>query len=308
MVRFIIQETKFSYSKRHLFDMLDLLVQKYQWKYISRETITHINFKQNPLYNQIQHLLLITGSSEIQDIILPNTCKISYIIDDLHTTGSIRQARIDNHHKVFKIFATYAYCFHKFFPMISNKMVEWLPHSARYIIPFNDNPINKILLCGRVNYEQYPNRCKMLIYSDKNKFIHYEESKLNGYRAQNKDDIDNQIYGEKFYKLLNKYLICFTCDANFSRPYIVAKHFEILASGSLLFSCNPFTKIYFERLGFIENQHYISCNNRNMQNKIQWLQDPVNLPEINKIRKNGYNKVKEHTWIQRTEFINNILN
>ena len=45
MVKLIIKETNFSYSKRHLFDMLDLLVEKYNWNYISKEELLNKEFK-----------------------------------------------------------------------------------------------------------------------------------------------------------------------------------------------------------------------------------------------------------------------
>ncbi|ADO67283.1 hypothetical protein crov250 [Cafeteria roenbergensis virus] len=306
MVKLIIKEINFSYSKRHLFDMLDLLVEKYNWQYVEKDTILSSNFKDTKNFTNITHLLLITGSSQIKDFIVPPACKISYIIDDLHTCGQIKQARINNYKLVYKIYATYAYCFNKFYPMIPINMVEWFPHSARFIIPFNNNPINKILVSGRINKIQYPNRFKIVELSKKDKFIIYYKPQLNGYRAKNKEDIQSKIYGEKYYKLLNKYLINFTCDASLSRPYLVAKHFEILGSGSLLFTCNPNTKKEFEKLGFIDGEDYISCTPNNMIDKINWLKN--NYDEINRIRKNGYEKVKKHTWTIRTEFLNNQLN
>ena len=87
----------------------------------------------------------------------------------------------------------------------------------------------------------------------------------------------------------------------------MAKHFEILASGSLLFACNPHTKKEFESLGFKDGEDYISCNNVNMKEKITWLKNPLNLKKINIIRKNGNRKVCNHTWKKRTELLNYIL-
>lgn len=305
MVKLIIKELNFSYCNRHLFDMLDLLVDKYNWKYVEKNDILDANFV---YFEKIEYLLLITGSSEIENFNVPKSCKIIYIIDDLHTCGKIKRARSKNYNLVFKIFATYGYCMNKFYSMIPSNKIVWFPHSARYIIPFNFNPINKILISGRVTQEQYPNRFKILQLSKKINFIYYHQPTLNGYRAQNKNDIETQLYGKKFYELLNSYLICFTCDASQNRPYILAKHFEILGSGSLLFACNPNTKKNFESLGFIDEIDYISCNSENMLEKINWLSDIKNLEKINIIRKNGYEKVKNnHTWIHRTNFLNNYL-
>lgn len=297
----------FSYCNRHLFDMLDLLVEKYNWEYVSKNDLIDESFKYKTFYEKIEHLLLITGSSQIKEFKVPKSCKISYIIDDLHTGGEIKKARMTNHKLVYKIFATYGYCFEKYYPMIPKEKMIWFPHSARYILEINNNPINKILVSGRFSKSQYPNRFKIIEYSKKDNFIHYEKPKLNGYRASNESDIKNRLYGKKFYNILNKYLICFTCDANESRPYIVAKHFEILGSGSLLFACNPHTKKEFESLGFIDGEDYISCNSENMEEKINWLRNPENLYKINEIRNSGNRKIKQHSWLKRTELLNHIL-
>jgi len=302
--KLIIKELNFSYSKRHLFDMLDLLVDSYNWEFIDKTTL----FDKNNKLENISHLLLISGSSEIDNFRLPKETKISYIIDDLHTCGNIKQKRSTNYKKVYKIFATYGYCLNIFYPMIPDDKVLWFPHSARYKIDFNNNPIKKILISGRITMSQYPNRYLIYKMIKKNKFIYYDKPKLNGYRAKTDEDKNNKIYGEKYYKLLNEYIISFTCDLNENRPYIVAKHFEILASGSLLLACNPHTKNEFESLGFIDNVDYISCNSENLEEKISWLKDDNNLNKINEIRKNGYDKVNlKHTWINRTQLLNEIL-
>jgi len=316
MLNLIIKEKDFSYSKRHLFDMLDLLVEKYHWQYLEKEELMSkktsqdfYQFCQQKYHDIPQNLLLITGSSQIHSFPLDfNKTNVSFIIDDLHTGGEIKLGRIKSHKKVFKIFSTYGYCFSKFYPIIEPNKVVFFPHSARFIIPFNQQPTNKILVAGRINKSQYPNRYQIFLLSKKYSEIYYEKPKLHGYRASSEKDLEEKIYGEKFYQLLNQYLICFTCDASKERPYLVAKHFEILGSGSLLFSCNPNTKKEFESLGFIDGEDYLSCTSENMEDKIKWLINPDNLPEINRIRKNGYEKVqKEHTWLKRTEYLDNLL-
>jgi len=307
MLKLIIKESNFSYSKRHLFDLLDLLVKKHGWNYISKSDL--LNKTKMEKYKEIKHILLITGSSQISEFCVLKDVKISYIIDDLHTGGEIKTGRIKSKNRVYKIFSTYGYCFDKFYPMIDKSKVVFFPHSARYVLEINNKPIKKILIAGRINPNHYPNRYKIYNLMKKYKEIYYEKPKLNGYRAKSDKDINERIYGEKFYKMLNQYLICFTCDASKDRPYLLAKHFEILGSGSLLFSCNPNTKEIFKSLGFIDGEHYVSCTSETMEEKIEWLLDEKNLEEINRIRKNGWKLVgKEHTLKKRCEVINNVLN
>ena len=190
-----------------------------------------------------------------------------------------------------------------------NYNLHWLPHSIRYNdIEFNENPINKILITGRLNKRVYPNRQIIYDLSKKYKYIKYLKPNI-GYRIKKNDLNDKMIFGRKFMKVISNYLCGFTCDLIESRPYLVAKHFEIMGSGALLLACNVNTKKQFEKLGFEDMKDYISCTPDNMFEKIQFIIDSKNLSLINKIRKNGYLKtIKNHNYEIRTKFLNDIIN
>ena len=234
--------------------------------------------------------------------------RIIAIFDDLHHQGSIKRQRVNALKKIDVILSTYAYCFNKYFKP-GKYQLYFFPHTSRYKSSYNSEPIEKVLISGRVNKEIYPKRFKAHNLSLNYEFVEYLD--VNFKYRMNKNNVDEKLnFGKNFIKKLNEYLICFTCDASQDRPYILAKHFEILASGALLLSANDGnTKKYFESLGFRDMEHYISCNEENLVDKINFCLDPKNRNIIDRIRYNGYYLFnKNHTYEQRIFQFSSILN
>lgn len=236
---------------------------------------------------------------------LPKSINIHLLIDDIHQEYDDHSKTLNILKQSKNIFASYAYLFNTFYPEIIDTNVIFFPHSTRFIADFNDTPINKILVSGRLHHKIYPDRQKLYELSKtNNQKIDYLNVNV-GYRI--KKDHPNLIYGDRYIHYLNKYLVCFTCESN--RAYLLKKFFEIPASGSLLLTINPFTKKYFVELGFVDGVHYLSATNDNIEEKINFVLDPVNRNIIDTIRKNGYELVKtKHTHVNRAEFLNNIIN
>jgi hypothetical protein len=298
-----------STRKFHIYDMLDILIKEYDYKTIDIKLL--YDSKCNDIflkeYNRYpDNIIVLKGGSSIQKFKTDRSIKLTMIIDDIHHGGTLRQCRSKSLKRIHNVFCTYAYFFNHYY-VKRNYNLYWLPHSARFTsISFNNKPINKIFVSGRLNHEIYPNRKKIL--SLNNKDVKYFRPNV-GYRYKEEDNMNKKIFGEKYITKLSEYLCCFTCDANPKRPYIVAKHFEILSSGSLLLACNPHTKEYFKSLGFNDMEHYISCTPDNMKKKIAFILNNSNRDEINIIRKNGFELVKEkHNYLERTKFLHNILN
>jgi len=258
--------------------------------------------------------LLISGSRyynkfinylNIKDIKLSKNVNI-FILKTGGIHGKILHTNLN-----INIISTYSYALNLYYNNYYKNF--WFPHMIRYKVNFNSNPINKILISGaitskknkRLNISTYPNREMMIEKSKNNKYLEYFPRQ----KVSKKNINENHIFGKKYIELLNKYKVCFTDDATKTRPYIVAKFFEIMSSGSLLLSINPNTKKYFEKLGFIDKIHYISATVENIDEKIKYIFDDKNKDLINTIRKNGYEKVyKYHTIDCRTTQLNKILN
>lgn len=215
---------------------------------------------------------------------LTSFSKLVVILYDIHHGKSIKRYRAPVLTKSYYILNNYGYMYNIYFPNHSGNI--FFPHALAYKIDFNINPIKKILVSGHLNKEIYPDRYEMYIMSLNNNNIYYHKPDYTGYRVSQKDI--NKTFGKNYYNLLNKYLCCFTDDACLNRPYIVAKFFEIMGSGSLLLASNENTKEEFEKIGFIDGIHYISCNIYNCQEKIDFILNEANSKIINEIRYNGY--------------------
>lgn len=233
---------------------------------------------------------------------LSKVCKLAFIVDDIHHQGSVKKSRIPVLKSASVLFSTYAYIYPSFNLPIPEKLY-FFPHSARWICDFNDKPINKILISGRVS-DIYPDRVFAQKYALKHKDKFHVLNCNVPYRGV---DPSNQtlIYGQKFYDELNKYLCCFVDTA---RNYLLAKIFEICASGSLLLCMDTNVKNIMEKIGFIDGVNYVSCTRDNFQSKVDFILDSNNLNTINTIRLNGHTLIKtNHNWKNRMDMLKNVL-
>lgn len=234
-----------------------------------------------------------------------NYIKKSIFVDDFHKNSNLK---INYYENFDIIFTTYYGPFCKKYNKISRDKIIWCPHgyTRDYVLNFNKNPINKILLSGMIDRKKviYPTRYKMKkMYEGKMKDkITY--IKHPGYRKFNYKAINKPI-GIKYSISLNSHISCFTCCSKYG--YILSKYFEIPATGSLLMAIDP-PDDKLEKLGFIDNIHYISCTHDNLEDKIRWILDEKNRRIINNIRINGMRFVrKSHSIRNRAELINNII-
>ena len=238
---------------------------------------------------------------------------------------------IDNHEKIpisnyrytefikkgqLKLLCTYAYNVGASTPYALNLEYNYFfPHCVIHKCDFNKNPINQVLVTGRGkgNYNRYPYRIKMLgltLYK-----------KYRPYVVKFKPDVpyrarigDQRTWGDKFIKKLNQYLVVFCDDSNIKTnfTYIFAKFFEAMSAGSLLLTHNKNTKLYFEKLGFIEDEDYMTIDlDKSVDDimvKIKSILSPSNREKVDRIRMSGYKKVWEnHSVIKRLKDLLGII-
>lgn len=228
--------------------------------------------------------------------------KLVFIVDDIHHQGSAKRSRIPVLKSSSFVFSTYAYLYTKF-GLPKPAKLYLFPHSAKFTCVYNNNPISKILISGRVA-DAYPDRlfAKKIALKDKERFDVLE---CNFSYSESETNKQNLICGEKFYEYLNKYLCCFVDTA---RNYLMAKTFEICASGSLLLCMNVETIDIMRSIGFIDGVNYISCSRDNFHEKVNFILDVGNRRTIDQIRENGYELIKsKHMWTNRMDFFKRIL-
>ena len=284
-----------------IYNMFKYLIDKHEFKQIEKDDIyNNVHNLDNYFlknFNVIPSFIILFNKFELVSKIYKKKCSsnIIVIIDDIHHSQRIKTIQ----NKAFKnckyILSTYSYVFNEYFGYSNNKIVNF-NHSGAYDIEYNESPLNKILLVGHVNSSLYPDRAKFYDLSRTNSnivVIHppkYIQSENRGF------------VGYEFAKLINNY-VCTFCDDSV-RKYIVSKFFEIPCYGSLLLACNEQTKNEFEKLGFVDNINYISCNNTNWDDKINFILDDKNRTIVNQIRLRGYLlATSKHSYYNRANVI-----
>ena len=151
-----------------------------------------------------------------------------------------------------------------------------------------DDRISKILLSGKINSLSYKTRKEMYEFYCHNKdIVDYLEHP--GYK-----NLKHEFYHYNYYNKLSKYKGAFLGLGNYPVNFLLGKVVEILGSGCLGFFEE--SNLYKDRLGLIENVHYISIK-KNEGNLILSNKDIINLLNNNKgksIAINGYNFIKKN--------------
>lgn len=296
----------------HVRNTLTYLIENYNYKKITSDIITanlaNLSEYLKESYGDYReiNLLAFGGIGFFVDKIdnLTKIMTVSFIIDDIHHGKSINRYRQTVIKKCKYLFLHYAYHFEKYFKRHDG--LVFLPHASAYKMEFNLNPIQKILVSGHLNREIYPNRQLMADLSQKDSRIVLFSPDYNGYRISQKDK--DKTFGVKYYQLLNSYLCCFVDDSIIERRYILAKFFEITASGSLLLAFNKNTKSAFEEIGFIDKVHYLSVDETDYIDTVNYVLDSNNRKAIDKIRQTGMEFTEQyHFYTNRAEFIDKIL-
>jgi hypothetical protein len=214
---------------------------------------------------------------------LPKNTKLIMWPGDLQCYGN--RLCLENKIKVFErcdliVSPAYEY-FAKMYPQFLSKyklMPKFFSPHERYVsLPFNKNPKMRCLLSGAVNPKAYPLR----------DFVR-RNSQLVDYRPA-------KYVGDSYAKLLHSYFCCFVSSSIFN--YVVAKHYEIPATGSLLLADETND---LKRIGFVAHRHYVPVTKRNVIKTIKKC--IANPKEYENIRKEGMNFVrKNHSVINRMD-------
>jgi hypothetical protein len=232
-------------------------------------------------------------------------CHKFILADDLHWWNEeMRRIKLRGFALCEKVLSTYAYAWNDFYPELSGaKKVSWVPHSASpdFMLPLNSNPENSILLSGALS-RHYPLRRQMkMLHAQGAYAIAYLPHP--GYHCRY-DYQNNENVGRSYAETIKRHRVGFT-DSLIYR-YVVAKYFEIPATGALLLA-DAAVSGPLKELGFLENEHYIPVSKQNLEERIRYVLDEANYEELDEIRKKGHELVrKRHKTGDRARQINEI--
>lgn len=307
-------ETLRTYVTREFYYIMRDLISTHGWRHIETGKLWHgsgtIRDKLLSEFGELPESILFWEGyellrSEARDIYRLD-CRKSVLADDLHMWGEWdelrRQTKLVSFALCDTILCTNGNVWDAFYPEFAGtKKVIWIPHSASpdFMLPYNPNPENSILLSGAIG-RHYPLRQQMrALYEQGTYSIVYNQHPgyYTGYDYEN----DNYV-GGAYAKTLNRYRAAFTDSLTFR--YVVAKYFEIPATGALLFADDA-VRGPLQELGFIENRHYLAVSKENLEEKVEYVLDKRNQEELDEIRRRGQALVWErHKTSDRARQIN----
>ncbi|RLN89498.1 hypothetical protein BBJ28_00015708 [Nothophytophthora sp. Chile5] len=187
---------------------------------------------------------------------------------------------------------TYTYFMDDYFASVTRSvsardlpLTVWLPHSSGpdfVNASFNEHPINKILLSGKLGSNWYPLRHWLGGFQQTHRGVMDVYQHSGYYVADNQSTI--------YASYLRAYRAGITTTLLFQ--YVIAKIFEIPSTGALLVMNRDMAPL-LAALGMHEGQHYVGFDRRDPEAAVWWVSDPRNWPEIDRIRLAGMQLVHE---------------
>jgi hypothetical protein len=287
------------YVSREFYYVMRELIEAYEWEHVETSELWA---DPRPLksvlaerFGELPETILFWEGYDLINArardLLELDCRKCVFADDLHSWDEGMKRRKRTAYLICDtILSAYAYVFDAFFPgLAALRRVVWVPHSASpaFMLAYNEDAENAVLLSGAVNHH-YPLREQMkALYDRRAGAVSYHPHP--GYQCTFDYERDERV-GAGYARLINRHRAAFTDSPKYG--YVVAKYFEIPATGALLLA-DAAAREPLERLGFVEGAHYISISARDMEEKIAYVIDEKNHARIDEIRRAGQKLVWE---------------
>lgn len=291
-----------TYVSREFYHVIHTLITDFNWRHVETREFWNApgNIREKLLHccHELPELILFWEGYEwlfpraLEVQRLP--CRKAILADDLHWwDAEMRMRKAVGFALCDTIIATVGYQWNKLYPEFAGtKNVVWVPHSASpdFLIPYNCNPENAIFVSGAAGrYYPLRNRMRGLSGERGTAIVCLDHP---GYYT-GFDYAQNEAIGRRFARKINNYRAAFTDSSVFE--YVVAKYFEIPATGALLVADNSVSGP-LRQLGFLENEHYIAVSGDDLEEKIRFVLDERNHEELDQIRRKG----QELVWARHT--------
>jgi|SRR5215472_9515286 len=302
-----------SYVSREFYLVIQELITRYGWKQIETWKLWQapgtIGDALREEFGELPETILFWEGYELLQArareIQRLNCARFIMADDLHWwDAAMRQRKMVGFALCDVVLATCAYAWNDFYPEFRHtKPLVWIPHSAGldFAVPYNHHADNAILLSGAIDHH-YPLRQQMKSIHDRRaaQIVYHAHP---GYHCGFDYEQDSSI-GRGYATTLNRYRAAFTDSLRYG--YVVAKYFEIPATGALLLA-DARVSGPLRQLGFIEYQHYLPVTATNLEERIRYVLDDANHAELDQIRRNGQQLVwQRHTTSDRARRINEV--
>lgn len=202
------------------------------------------------------------------------------------------------------ILASYAPVVERFFPEVAAaKRIVWVPHAAspEFMLPLHETAENVIFLSGMIN-DYYPLRQRLKALGKKTE-LHIVEHPHPGYQCHH-DHETSGVVGAGYARRINASRAAFTDASKFN--YMLAKFFEIPATGSLLLA-DAAVEPQLSQLGFRPLAHYIPVSDATLESDLRHILDARNHAELDEVRRRGQQLIwARHKTSDRAKLIDEV--
>ena len=288
-----------TYVSREFYYVMSELISTYGWKQIEIGNLWNgsesLRAKLLERYGELPETILFWEAYEFLQAHVTAVdhldCHKVFFADDLHWRDEqVRKMKMMCFARCDTIFATGANVWADFYPeFCTTKEIIWVPHSASpdFTIGYNEEPENSIFLSGAMTHH-YPLRLQM-------KKLHEQGSHSIAYHGHpgyccGYDYDENKNIGRGYAERINRYRAGFTDSLIYG--YVIAKYFEIPATGALLFADDAVSEPLKE-LGFIPDKHYLPVSKEDLEEKVRYVLDDKNHEAVDEIRRRGQQLVWE---------------
>lgn len=300
-----------TYVSRELYFIQRDLITNHGWRHIESNSLQYrpgsLEHKLRTTFGELPEIVIFWEAYELvyqhcremQGL----KCRKFFFADDLHWWNRrMRETKVIVFAVSDVILGPYVYRWTSLFPELSKKRTVWVPHSASadFMLPFNPAAENSIFLSGAIN-EAYPLRQRMLrLHHDGSFAIRYHRHP--GYYCGYDYERDGRI-GRGYAEKIQQCRVGFA-DSGFPFGYLVAKFFEIPATGALLLADDTVSE-QLRKLGFEAERHYVPVSQKNLEDQIDYVLSESNHDSLDQIRRDGQALVHEqHKTSDRAQFIN----
>jgi hypothetical protein len=304
------------YVSREFYYVMRDLIEVRGWRHV--EPWVLMQHSQSPeeklreLCGEVPSVVLFWETYDLVNAIAPAVrslgCRIEFFADDLHLPlggEDVRDTRLRALMECDGLLTPYAYRLGHYYPELRDRtFARWVPHAASpdFVLPFNDEPANRILVSGFVG-APYPLRSRMKGLA-MNGWGGIEHHPHPGYREDYDYASDSRV-GPGYAAKIRSFRAAFTDAAIYS--YVVAKHFEIPATGALLVADGA-VREPLRQLGFIDGVHYMATSMEDLETRVEYVLDERNRREIDRIRCAGQKLVlARHKTRHRSTLIDRLV-
>ena len=229
------------------------------------------------------------------------------ILEDFNLPWQINNANYFGKHADI-ILVRYPEAFQQIIPDCKRPVIHF-PHSAsqNYFEAKSDfkNKEPAVLLSGNIREDWYPLRTKAKgLFNAGKRLITFREHP--GYEPGKNPVQETLDYAAQ----ISRHQIALTgagMGITLAAPYILAKHFEIPATGTVVVT-DRFVAPLMEKLGFIENEHYLASTPDTLEGDLEHWLAPENKVALEKIGAAGCKLVAErHTLEKRVEELERVF-